>query len=130
MIIYLITGFVILSIFMIQMIPSSEAEDASSVLLGGLVLALFIASLIWFMHNEDKDASQFKPPVQVINDETKTQINNEPKTQQEKILNLCKQNPVTKMYEDKGTKYVVINNGVYAVTGEYWGYYSLNEKCK
>ena len=35
MIIYLITGFVILSIFMIQMIPSSEAEDASSVLLGG-----------------------------------------------------------------------------------------------
>lgn len=122
MIIYLITGFVILSIFMIQMIPSSEAEDASSVLLGGLVLALFIASLIWFMHNEDKDASQFKPPVQVINDETKTQ--------QEKILNLCKQNPVTKMYEDKGTKYVVINNGVYAVTGEYWGYYSLNEKCK
>lgn len=122
MIIYLITGFVILSIFMIQMIPSSEAEDASSVLLGGLVLALFIASLIWFMHNEDKDTSQFKPPVQVINDETKTQ--------QEKILNLCKQNPVTKMYEDKGTKYVVINNGVYAVTGEYWGYYSLNEKCK
>lgn len=34
------------------------------------------------------------------------------------------------MYEDKGTKYVVINNEVYAITGEYWGYYNLNEKCK
>ena|GEM_PF-665694 len=104
-----VSAIIIFSV--LDFILGTEMMDMKSVSL----ILLGFAIAIWFTPSENESGSK---------------AGAEAKAQQEKILNLCRQNPVTKMYEDKGNKYVVINNGVYAVTGEYWGYYTLNEKCK
>lgn len=108
-----IMGFVVAFIIISSIFDLGSGSSMTDGTLVAILLGLSIG--IWFIPSGNKSSSQ---------------ASNEAKAQQEKVLNLCRQNPVTKMYEDKGTKYVVINNGVYAVTGEYWGYYNLNEKCK
>ena len=105
----IVVAFIIISSIFELGSGSSMTDGAISVILFGLAIG------VWFIPSGNSSSSKASA---------------EAKAQQEKVLNLCRQNPVTKMYEDKGIKYVVINNGVYAVTGEYWGYYNLNEKCK
>lgn len=104
----IIVAFIIISSIFELGSDSSMTDVTIFVILLGM-------AIVWFIPSGNSSSSN---------------ANTDAKAQQEKILNLCRQNPVTKMYEDKGTKYVVINNGVYAVTGEYWGLYNLNEKCK
>ena len=105
----IVVAFIIISSIFELGSGSSMTDGTISAILLGLAIG------VWFIPSGNSSSSK---------------ASDEAKKQQEKVLNLCRQNPVTKMYEDKGTKYVVINNGVYAVTGEYWGYYNLNEKCK
>lgn len=108
-----IMGIIVAFIIISSIFELGSSSSATDSILTSILLGLAIG--VWFIPSENSSSSK---------------ASDEAKAQQEKVLNLCRQNPVTKMYEDKGTKYVVINNGVYAVTGEYWGYYNLNEKCK